>query len=895
MLPADSLDLLLPDANAHRLQTARSLVTCLRLVVDAGRRSPAGVVHVSLDRAREEFEAHSRRRVLAAVLDLCRHCLYADVGTDTFAWWDEPELGLQAAWSVLEEHREELDWLPAVPSPNEPALETTVRLLDAARRLGLTEAEAQVWAVRVERARGGVERGESAARELFEQRGEKLGDLAPDALAAWVECLLDRGALRSVRNALADRGELVQRHERLARLAAWTALLSGDPAGARAAIRNEPWLGRLPDALAELRETEPEFLPRLSGRSPVAAPFARAPLSVAPSAVAQRKSVGALAFAAFELRELGQEHLIEFDVAPALQPRAQDWLRRIAGACSESGSAEHELVVGARVAARHRRAPSVWTDCVSPQQVRSIALAPILDERGEVAGWLRWEFEHHLVPSRQRLLALAKAWRARSPFSRVETPPAAKPERRAIHSVSAADGPCAEVFRMLVDELAMKTAQRHWWGFEVVNGELRESVEGGAAVHEPVGTRGGRRGLERALRSAGTVHFGDPAPALALWSGAASGVVLPVTSRGELCGLLAVESARRGDFPAALVERWLERIRALGTELRIARFREWHRRRAGHDVSLSAQGAAASAWTAELFAIARSNAPCAVVGPAGSGKQVVARWLHFESVRRDAPLVFLPAAGDEREFWTAFEAHLRHAPEGTLVCEDLERIARPAQARLAAWLDRSGQEAPRWRWIGTASRPLATLGAAGELDAGLARRLARLELRVPSLAERRAEIPRIANALLKRFADQEQLPAPALDDEALALLWRQPWPGNLRELENLVHKLVLLHPGVQVGFEALNRTARRFHVELVRRVSSRAPDPETLRAALATTANLRGSINKTRAAMYLGWDPDTLVLRMNELEASERSLDSAKATSDAEPGDAGAVGGSGAS
>jgi len=51
----------------------------------------------------------------------------------------------------------------------------------------------------------------------------------------------------------------------------------------------------------------------------------------------------------------------------------------------------------------------------------------------------------------------------------------------------------------------------------------------------------------------------------------------------------------------------------------------------------------------------------------------------------------------------------------------------------------------------------------------------------------------------------------------------------------------------------------------VRRASSRQPDPELLRAALAATANLRGTINKTRAALYLGWDPDTLVSRMEEL------------------------------
>jgi hypothetical protein len=83
--------------------------------------------------------------------------------------------------------------------------------------------------------------------------------------------------------------------------------------------------------------------------------------------------------------------------------------------------------------------------------------------------------------------------------------------------------------------------------------------------------------------------------------------------------------------------------------------------------------------------------------------------------------------------------------------------------------------------------------------------------------------------------------------------------------------VVLLHPVARCTSAISKDVARRFQFELLRRVSSRHPEPELLRAALATTANLRGSINKTRAAMYLGWDPDTLVTRMTELGLLERS------------------------
>jgi hypothetical protein len=60
--------------------------------------------------------------------------------------------------------------------------------------------------------------------------------------------------------------------------------------------------------------------------------------------------------------------------------------------------------------------------------------------------------------------------------------------------------------------------------------------------------------------------------------------------------------------------------------------------------------------------------------------------------------------------------------------------------------------------------------------------------------------------------------------------------------------------------------ARRSGVELAQRVSSRQPDPDLVRAALRTTRTGRGTLNKTRAALYLGWDPDTLVGRMRDLD-----------------------------
>jgi DNA-binding NtrC family response regulator len=106
----------------------------------------------------------------------------------------------------------------------------------------------------------------------------------------------------------------------------------------------------------------------------------------------------------------------------------------------------------------------------------------------------------------------------------------------------------------------------------------------------------------------------------------------------------------------------------------------------------------------------------------------------------------------------------------------------------------------------------------------------------------------------------------------MAVLWRQPWPENLRGLENIVYKLVLLHGGEAVSPEHLAKLARHFGFELAKKVPSRHPNPRDLAAALRTTRTSGGRMNKTRAALYLGWDPDTLVARMQSEGIDEETL-----------------------
>jgi DNA-binding NtrC family response regulator len=184
----------------------------------------------------------------------------------------------------------------------------------------------------------------------------------------------------------------------------------------------------------------------------------------------------------------------------------------------------------------------------------------------------------------------------------------------------------------------------------------------------------------------------------------------------------------------------------------------------------------------------------------------------------------------------------------------------------------------------------------GRLRDDLSQRLDRLQFRLPALRDRREDVLPLTECLCRRLAREERAPVPSFSDESLALLWRQPWDGNVRELESFVYKLVLLGSGDQrravrpIEPAHILEIARRFSLQMVQRLPSRHPSRGDLLAALRVTRKPGGRLNKTRAALYLGWDPDTLVARMQdagigeEIEG-ERAWATLPTPTDQEPGE----------
>lgn len=213
---------------------------------------------------------------------------------------------------------------------------------------------------------------------------------------------------------------------------------------------------------------------------------------------------------------------------------------------------------------------------------------------------------------------------------------------------------------------------------------------------------------------------------------------------------------------------------------------------------------------------ARWDAPVLIEGDTGSGKEVVARAIHYAGPRAGNAFVpvncgALPDSlvenelfGHQRGAYTG--AHAQHrglvaqAEGGTLFLDEIEALAPRAQATLLRFIQDatyrplgSGRECRSDVRIVTASNvALAALAASGRFRPDLLYRLRVLDVRVPGLAERGDDVLLLARHFAQRFARVYGVPAKRLAPATCDWMRRHPWLGNVRELENLVHRAYLM-------------------------------------------------------------------------------------------------------
>jgi two-component system response regulator PilR (NtrC family) len=295
--------------------------------------------------------------------------------------------------------------------------------------------------------------------------------------------------------------------------------------------------------------------------------------------------------------------------------------------------------------------------------------------------------------------------------------------------------------------------------------------------------------------------------------------------------------------------------------------------------------------------LARSQAPVHIFGESGTGKELVARLIHQRGPRAAAPFVpvncgAIPSELMESEFFGhlkgSFTGALRDkaglfqaAEGGTLFLDEVAdlplhmqvKLLRAVQERRLRPVGSESEVAVNVRIISATHRDLAALVASGAFRQDLYYRLNVIEVRTPPLRERRGDIPLLAASILERLAaDGGQ--RPQLDAEALQKLAAYDFPGNVRELENVLERAITLSDGLRIGADDLQlRAAVREPADAPRPAAAAAAGTaapldariEAIEKRAIQEALEKTRYNKTRAAELLGMSFRQLRYKLKKL------------------------------
>jgi NtrC-family two-component system response regulator AlgB len=212
------------------------------------------------------------------------------------------------------------------------------------------------------------------------------------------------------------------------------------------------------------------------------------------------------------------------------------------------------------------------------------------------------------------------------------------------------------------------------------------------------------------------------------------------------------------------------------------------------------------ATLAMLAKVSQLDIPVLLRGEAGSGKSVLARALHAASPRREHALVAIDCLGLGADPPLArLHAKLAEAAAGTVLFEEVGALRSRWQAEVALFLEGRGHwvPSPDIRVVATTQRDLEGAVRASQFRADLLVGLALVEIRVPPLRERPDDIVPLARHFLGVFARAANQLVPELSPAAQRALVDHTWPGNLRELRNVMQRRVVLSDLPELDAEAL--------------------------------------------------------------------------------------------
>ena len=292
-------------------------------------------------------------------------------------------------------------------------------------------------------------------------------------------------------------------------------------------------------------------------------------------------------------------------------------------------------------------------------------------------------------------------------------------------------------------------------------------------------------------------------------------------------------------------------------------------------------------------AVAETSATVLIMGENGTGKEVVARAIHEESVRGEQPFVAVSCAalpealieselfGHERGAFTnatqAKKGRFELADGGTLFLDEIGELSATVQIKLLRVLQERAFERlgstktinVDIRLIAASNRDLESDIAAGRFRSDLFFRLNVVPLVLPPLRERREDIPLLAAHFAAKAADKHARQLPELTPALYKALQEYDWPGNVRELENVIERLVVLTPGPRLGTEHLPEKMQRAVLPEAETASTGDTTLEGavthLRQRMIQSALQQEGGNKVAAAKRLGISRSYLHRLLSEL------------------------------
>jgi two-component system response regulator PilR (NtrC family) len=298
---------------------------------------------------------------------------------------------------------------------------------------------------------------------------------------------------------------------------------------------------------------------------------------------------------------------------------------------------------------------------------------------------------------------------------------------------------------------------------------------------------------------------------------------------------------------------------------------------------------------AMIAKLARTQAPVYISGESGSGKELAARLIHENGARREKPFVpvncgAIPDTLVESEFFGykkgAFtgaaedrDGFFQAASGGTLFLDEVAELPLAMQVKLLRAIQErrvrkvgATQEDPvDVRIICATHQKLAALVAAGRFRQDLFYRINVIELAMPPLRECREDIPLITAAVLERLASGSSTPQPRLKPEAVEALAGYGFPGNIRELENILERALALSTDQEIGVDDLRLEPSVAESEpSLGDIGAPLPDYlDNLERKAITDALAKTGFNRTAAAKLLGITFRQLRYRMQRLGIKE--------------------------